>query len=192
MRYAVPLALLFLAALVGACSDGGGSVTRTLGVDVSFGIDATDADLDAVAEHLRALDGGADLRREGSANPPIFHVKMTTSESCASIRSNLESRAYVREAVCRDADRTYGVSVTFNPESTELSDIDDVEEFLLGLSEDAGLLSLDSLPPIFNATWSTDDDAPCAKVIAELESRAYIREVDCQRVAYVPYGILVD
>jgi len=74
---------------------------------------------------------------------------------------------------------SYGASVSFDAEKTELPDIEDVRQYLLSRDDDVYLLTETSLPPFFYATWNASED-PCPEVLANLDARDYVREAGCQ------------
>ena len=76
----------------------------------------------------------------------------------------------------RDAYEAYGISVTFN--AATRAEFTAVEDYLKDL-DPTEFLSQDSEPPIFSVRW-TSPDVPCDTVKAELQSRDYVRQVECE------------
>lgn len=70
---------------------------------------------------------------------------------------------------------TRGVTVRFNSD-TGFSDTNAVEDYLFGLDDDLHLIAEGWT---FYATWSSSEDEPCTKVVANLEARTYVGKVEC-------------
>ena len=88
-------------------------------------------------------------------------------------------------ACAGDGATKYRVTVSFNETVTQ-DDMDAVGDYLRGFDDGLDFLVQESFPPTGVATLETDADDFCATVVAELESRPYVRSVDCREANDAP------
>jgi hypothetical protein len=84
-----------------------------------------------------------------------------------------------------DGATKYRVTVSFNETVTQ-ADMDSVGDYLRGFDDGLDFLVQESFPPTGVATLSTDTDDFCATVVTDLESRPYVRSVDCREADDTP------
>jgi hypothetical protein len=86
---------------------------------------------------------------------------------------------------CGSGTTDYRVTVSFDETVTQ-DDMDAVDEYLRSFDDELDFLIQESFPPTGVATLSTDEDDFCPTVVAELESRSYVRSVDCREASDEP------